>query len=553
MLKHNGRSGLSLRKKILISSLSTLLLLAIVMGTISVYIVGKLSEADSKIIMSQLCAEESLRFDNKLNIVKHSVDTIYEYSEELRNLDGGKDVFSADYEQHMKEFAIAVSNQTEGAMAVYFRYNPELVGNGTQGFFWKRNADTGRFEEELVTDLLQYNSSDVEHVGWYYIPKETGKALWMTPYNNKNLDVLMISYVIPLYLDNGEFLGVIGMDIDFGTILKEAHEIQIYHSGYVALVDLSERLIYFTNEGEEIQKEKLSNALYNHITTINKSEDLLQISNEKGDTSIICCRKLSNGMMMYVNVPKEEIVANRDSLMHICILITVMIFAFASIVLLRRIKRIVKPIEKLTEITKQYAEGDWSSQYICDTYDEVQRLSEGISQMARNTQDYISELNCLARTDAVTGVGNKTSYLELISDIQNNKDGKYNEYAVVVMDLNLLKKTNDTYGHEIGDMLIKETAKYTSRVFTKSPVFRIGGDEFVVILSGEEYLSRNELLKKFEEGMFYPLPNVPDVKISISFGMAEYPRENPDYESVFELADERMYQKKKEMKMERQD
>ena len=88
MLKHNGRSGLSLRKKILISSLSTLLLLAIVMGTISVYIVGKLSEADSKIIMSQLCAGESLRFDNKLNIVKHSVDTIYEYSEELRNLDG---------------------------------------------------------------------------------------------------------------------------------------------------------------------------------------------------------------------------------------------------------------------------------------------------------------------------------------------------------------------------------------------------------------------------------------------------------------------------------
>ena len=172
--------------------------------------------------------------------------------------------------------------------------------------------------------------------------------------------------------------------------------------------------------------------------------------------------------------------------------------------------------------------------------------------MARNTQDYIERLNTLARTDTMTGIGNKTSYLELIENIQKNKHGKFDKYAIVVMDLNLLKKTNDTYGHECGDILLKEASKYICNVFASSPVFRTGGDEFVAVLYSNDYHKRNELLQKFESGMNYPVDGIPEIVLSIAFGMAEYTDENQDYESVFELADERMYKKKTEMKMLRQ-
>lgn len=543
----------SLRKKILFSSITVLLLLAVVMGTVSVCVVDRLSDTNSKKIMTQLCENEAYKFDNRLNLVKHSVDIINEYANELQYMSGITDVYSDEYEQHIEEFSIAVANQTTGALAVYFRYSPEVTGSGTDGFFWTRSKGADKFQETEITDILAYNSSDVGHVGWFYIPKETGKPVWMAPYYNKNLDVFMISYIIPMYHDNGEFIGVIGMDIDFATVVNETKNMDIYDSGYVAFVDLKERLSYSSDDNGAIESSKLSSTLYNHITTINKFNELLEISNNDGSISVICCEKLSNGMMLYVNVPKSEIDSNRNFLMMLCVVITVLIFAVSIVFISKRTKQIVYPLEKLTEITKQYAGGDWSGQYISDTGDEIENLSECISQMAKNTQVYIEKLNALARTDAMTGIGNKTSYLEMKENIQKNKHGKFDEYAVVAMDLNLLKKTNDTYGHECGDILLREASKYICQVFAKSPVFRTGGDEFVVILYSDDYRSREELLSQFESGMNYPVEGIPETALSIAFGMAEHSAENPDYESVFELADERMYSKKTEMKMLRHD
>lgn len=542
----------SLRKKILFSSITVLLLLAVVMGTVSVCVVDRLSDTNSKKIMTQLCEKEAYKFDNRLNLVKHSVDIINEYANELQYMNGITDVYSDEYEQHIKDFSIAVANQTNGALAVYFRYSPEVTGNGTDGFFWTRRRDSDKLMETKITDILAYNSSDVGHVGWFYVPKETGKPTWMTPYYNENLDVFMISYIIPMYRDNGEFIGVIGMDIDFATVVSETKNMEIYSSGSVAFVDLQERLSYSSDDSGAIESSKLSNALYNHITTINKSNELLEISNNDGSISVICCEKLSNGMMLYVNVPRSEIDSNRDYLMMLCVIVTVLIFAVSIVFISKRTMQIVYPLEKLTEITKQYASGDWSGQYISDTDDEIENLSECISQMAKNTQVYIEKLNNLARTDATTGIGNKTSYLEMIEKIQKNRHREFDEYAVVAMDLNLLKKTNDTYGHECGDILLKEASRYICRVFAKSPVFRTGGDEFVAILYTDDYRSREELLRQFESGMNYPVEGIPETVLSIAFGMAEYSAENPNYESVFELADERMYRKKTEMKMLRQ-
>ena len=542
----------SLRGKILKTSVLALLVLAVLLGTISVLVVDRLSEEDSKKIMLQLCEKEALKFDNKMNLVRHSVEIIYEYAEELRELQSDIDVYSYEYERHIKEFAVAVANKTDGARTVYFRYNPEITKSGTGGFLWSKRSDSPKFQEEIPTDILNYSPDDVGHVGWFYIPKKEGKPLWMNPYYNKNLKVFMISYIIPVYLENGEFVGVIGMDIDFKTIINEVSSEQIYESGYVEVVDLKERLIYYSDEDGKVLSESIRDELYNHIIAADRDNELLEVRNRDGSKSVICDMKLSNGMLIYVNVPKCEINCNRDFLILISMLITVLIFVVSSVVILKRTKSIVYPLERLTEITKQYAEGDWSVQYISDTGDEVQKLSESISEMAENTQDYIEILNNMAHTDAVTGLGNKTSYLEMVTRIKRNKHKKYNEYAVVVMDLNLLKKTNDTYGHEAGDMLIKEAAEYISSSFKGSPVFRTGGDEFAAILYGAVYKKREELLDSFENNMNYSLPDFEKVILSVSFGMAEYPAEGSDYESVFEIADERMYQKKTEMKLGRQ-
>lgn len=99
-----------------------------------------------------------------------------------------------------------------------------------------------------------------------------------------------------------------------------------------------------------------------------------------------------------------------------------------------------------------------------------------------------------AYKDSLTGVRNKTAYDDFITKIEENvKAGRIKEYAISVFDANGLKAINDTYGHDIGNMLIINSYKMISEVFEKSLVFRINGDEFAAIMKDDDYKNRYEL------------------------------------------------------------
>ena len=544
----------SIRTKLLQVVFITLLFMALLMGTSGIMIVNSLTTINSERIMTGIYNEQTYRLNSKLDIVKHSTNLIYEY---VKQITVGRLIvdyeFLTENEAGIEEVAISVANQTDGAMAVYFRYDPELAGDGTSGFFWSRKSDDEKFVREEPTDILNYNKNDIEHVGWFYAPQKTGEAMWMTPYYNQNLDVFMISYVIPVYAKTGKFIGVIGMDIDFNSIIDAAGEEGFYEAETLAMVDLSEHLMYFSGDDGTVNQMVLSNNLYNHITTINTKSNLLKISDETGETSMICVSRMSNGMMLYVNVPTKEIYKERNLLVVIYVTVTVVIFAIAMWIVSKSAKSIIRPLRKLSDVAGRYADGDWSEQYVDDSSTEIKRLSESISVMAENTQKYIDRLNTLARKDSLTGIGNKTAYIELVEDIKRNRQGKYSKYELFVMDLNLLKKANDKYGHEAGDALLKEAGRYISRTFAHSAVFRIGGDEFVAIVTNEDYDNRQKLAKNFEDGMGYVIPGDFSVELYISFGGAVYGEDGTDYDELFRIADDRMYKKKKEMKMERVD
>ena len=93
----------------------------------------------------------------------------------------------------------------------------------------------------------------------------------------------------------------------------------------------------------------------------------------------------------------------------------------------------------------------------------------------------------VAYKDPLTSVRNVNSYTEFKDSIETNvRNGKIHEFAVIVFDLNDLKKINDTLGHEAGDEYIKEGCCMICTTFTHSPVFRIGGDEFAAFLTNED-------------------------------------------------------------------
>ena len=149
----------------------------------------------------------------------------------------------------------------------------------------------------------------------------------------------------------------------------------------------------------------------------------------------------------------------------------------------------------------------------------------------------------LAYTDPLTGVKSKRAYLEAIERIDKGvSDGSIDEFGVIVFDLNGLKTVNDTLGHEEGDRYIKEGSAIICGTFCHSPVFRIGGDEFVVILEGTDYLKRDILIAEFEELIE---ENQRSGKVVVSSGMDEFDLScDTSFSSVFERADKKMYERK---------
>ena len=150
--------------------------------------------------------------------------------------------------------------------------------------------------------------------------------------------------------------------------------------------------------------------------------------------------------------------------------------------------------------------------------------------------------------DPLTGVKNKHAYAEWEGRINTAMaKGEQEPFAVVICDVNDLKTVNDQYGHKEGDACIKRACARICDAFAHSPVFRVGGDEFAVILTAGDYERRSELME-----LVTAVPrsrSEQKVGETIAAGMAKYEKgRHSSLLSVFEEADQAMYKRKRAMK-----
>ncbi len=176
---------------------------------------------------------------------------------------------------------------------------------------------------------------------------------------------------------------------------------------------------------------------------------------------------------------------------------------------------------------------------------------ENREEVVKKEKEHLQELtlaNEIARRDSLTGIRNITAFHEYVKDLQKELDqDEISEFGIIICDLNDLKLVNDTQGHKAGDELIIAACKLICRAFAHSPVFRMGGDEFVVILKGQEYVDRVPLLSSFrrqvEENARLGQGPV------IASGIAEYQADSDGtVDEVFKRADGQMYEDKMRLK-----
>ncbi|MBR6220904.1 MAG: GGDEF domain-containing protein [Clostridia bacterium] len=132
--------------------------------------------------------------------------------------------------------------------------------------------------------------------------------------------------------------------------------------------------------------------------------------------------------------------------------------------------------------------------------DEVGRLASTFKRLADHMKEHINDLNKRVYVDALTSVKNKGAFSTAIDSLQKQVDeeGGQTAFAIGVFDCDDLKSVNDQYGHDKGDIYLKTACRLICRIFDHSPVFRIGGDEFAVILRNQDYENREQLVSQFE-------------------------------------------------------
>ena len=516
----------SMQFKFLITVISAMLAITVFIGGLSIYEVDQFVQHQTEDFINVTCEKDASQINDIFGDMEKSVHIMESYVHDFINskADIQDEKKQAEILQRSDEMFVDVANNTDGAVAYYFRFTPELSYN-TSGLFYSKVKGKDEFVRFEPTDISLYDKSDTEHVGWYWQPFEAGKPVWMLPYYNLNNDVLMISYVVPMYYDN-EFIGIVGMDFDYAVLTDKVHNIKIYENGFAHL----------EFEGADIY----NNDHVEHAKLHEHPEKYLSVSKE-----------LRNGMNLIISASYNDIRQIRYDIALKILFVVLLLAVFFSLIAIFIVKKIVYPLKKLTDASIKLSNGDYDVEIAnSDTY-EIDLLSTAFENMALHLKEHERMQNLLAYRDSLTGLRNTNSYWAWITDIDKEIETGEIVFGVMVFDINYLKETNDRYGHDVGNKLIVSAARIISDVFKRSPVFRIGGDEFLVFLQSRDLDDLEELLKKFDEECLNGSVETDEEKLSVSIakGFARYDTEKDlKFMDVFNRADDAMYEDKRKNK-----
>lgn len=194
-------------------------------------------------------------------------------------------------------------------------------------------------------------------------------------------------------------------------------------------------------------------------------------------------------------------------------------------------------IYAITYIIIMTASTGWSLGILLINYTRIEKEREGM----------IAELQKLARTDPLTGLKNRLTIDETMQLATKRAQRLDKGMAVLALDLDGFKEVNDTYGHDVGDEILRQVGKRLSQTLRQTDtIARLGGDEFLIIL---EHLNQKEDVKTIAQNIVeiinetYTIKNI-SINISTSIGIAIYEHNNEDVQTLLKNADVALYSMK---------
>ncbi len=453
----------SIKARILAAVIVCTLLTSLICGGVSIINSRKTVYQDSQKEMRYACANQAAELNAQMSRVEQSVNTAYNVVlQQLTDVQAFRtdkayvDAFTAIMEQMLYE----IGGNTEGALTAYIRYNPEFT-EPDSGVFWSRSSDAENFEALVPTDFSMYSPDDLEHVGWYYIPVKNGKPTWMSPYLNSNINVYMVSYVIPIVID-GESIGIIGMDIDFDKFTKTVDSATVFETGFAFLSNADGTIAYHKTieAGTAVAQIDESDVIAGALADPASEGQPINYTYQ-GELKDMCYQTLTNGMKYVLTAPESEM-KSAASRITMLIVIGMLIAAAISVVIGVLMGLVItRPITQINDIVSMTAQFNFAknpnSDRLCKRQDESGSMANSLREMRASLRSMVQDIKTTYSdlddtleklsdtTDRVKGMsGENTETMQGLAaamqetaasmEVVNNTVSKIRERAQVIRD-----------------------------------------------------------------------------------------------------------------------
>lgn len=349
----------SIKVKITLGIIICSLISSAFIGIMSIANARAISNTDAERELALTCENTTAGMNATISRVEQSVDTLSAIA--MERLDFSKmpnnPTYVRQYTESLMADFVKFAENTDGAICAYIRYNPDFT-DPTSGIFLMRPDTNSGFDSIPPTDFSIYAKDDLAHVGWYYIPVENKAPLWMDPYLNENINIYMISYVVPLYV-NGVSVGIVGMDIDFGMITGMSDEITVFDSGSAFLVGSNGTMMHHDQIETGTVLTEYENGKMAELAEFIADENnqgVIRKYSIDGKVRRLAFGMLDNGMRLVLSAPDREITANANRLSLQIILFFALGLVISAVLGFLISASISGPINRITGIVQQTAQ-----------------------------------------------------------------------------------------------------------------------------------------------------------------------------------------------------
>jgi diguanylate cyclase (GGDEF)-like protein len=356
-----------------------------------------------------------------------------------------------------------------------------------------------------------------------------------------NFIVLMVS---PIRDAQGGFLGAIGgaIYLQKENILDRLLGQHFYHDGsYLFVVDEDGQILYHPDSARVGRVIRGNRAIDD---VVRGRSGMAMVVNSKGIPMLAGYAPVAaTGWGIIAQRPREATLAPLASLMRTVFFKTLPIAAVTLLLLWWCARTIAHPLHMLADGARNMDQPGTTQRLrsVRSWYFESRELKKAMLLGIGLFQKSITKLREDVNTDPLTGLGNRRHLQARLQELQEQAT----PFAVISLDIDHFKRVNDTWGHDVGDLVLKQLAMHMQDISRADDVpCRVGGEEFLLLLPGATVASAAQVAERLRRQV--EQARMPPVgQVTVSLGVAGWPESGPDIAAVFKIADERLYAAKR--------